>query len=107
MKILLTGAFGNVGASTAQELLRQGHAVRALDLPTWANRRTARRSGIKDIVWGDMRQPEIVAAAVADREVVIHLAAIFPPHSEVAPARAEEVNVGGTRNLLAAIAAEP
>jgi len=37
MNVLLTGAFGNVGLSTLEELLRQGHQVRCFDLKTRAN----------------------------------------------------------------------
>lgn len=107
MKVLLTGAFGNVGLSTLRELVRQGHTVRCFDLPTRANRRAAARCGAHEIVWGDIRRPEEVAAAVAGQEAVIHLVAIFPPHSEAHPDRAEAVNVGGTKHILAAIAACP
>jgi UDP-glucose 4-epimerase len=107
MKVLLTGAFGNVGMSTLQELLRQGHVVRCFDLSTRANRRAAARCAAHEIHWGDIRSPEAVTAAVADQDAVIHLVAIFPPHSEAVPGRAEAVNVGGTKNVLAAIAASP
>ena len=31
MKVLLTGAFGNIGFSTLQTLLQQGHSVRCFD----------------------------------------------------------------------------
>ena len=66
MKVLLTGAFGNVGTSTLEELAERGHQVRCFDLQTKANRRTAKRfAGQMEVVWGDLRNPEAVADAVA------------------------------------------
>jgi len=65
------------------------------------------------VVWGDLRRPEDVAAAVRDQEVVVHLAFIIPKlsatgvESEVRPAWAREINVGGTQNLLNAMKALP
>ena len=104
MKVLLTGAFGNIGANALKEMVQQGHQVRCFDLATAENRKTAARFGDRvEVVWGDLRNADDVAAAVADREVVIHLAFIIPIDSEVRPDWAREINVGGTRNLLDAM----
>lgn len=114
MKVLLTGAFGNVGVSTIDELLRQGHTVRCFDLQTPANIATARRyQGRIDVAWGDLRSPGDVAAAVQGQDVVLHVAFIIPKmsrtgiESELRPDWAEAINVGGTRNLIEAMAAQP
>ena len=114
MNVLLTGAFGNVGKSALAELLRQGHTVRCFDLKTRANERAARRfRGRIEVVWGDLRCPEDIAAAVRDQDVVVHLAFIIPKmsatgvESEARPDWAREINVGGTRNLLDAMQALP
>lgn len=114
MKVLLTGAFGNVGVSAIEALLQQGHAIRCFDLPTPANERTARRyRGRIEVFWGDLRVPEDVAVAVAGVEVVLHVAFIIPKmsatgiESELRPDWAEAVNVGGTRNLIRAMEAQP
>jgi UDP-glucose 4-epimerase len=114
MRVLLTGAFGNVGSSTLRELLAQGHTVRCFDIPSKANQRAARRlRGRAEVVWGDLRRPEDVARAVADQEVVIHLAFIIPKLSATGvgvddrPDWAREINVGGTQNLLEAMKAQP
>jgi UDP-glucose 4-epimerase len=113
-KVLLTGAFGNVGMSGLEELLTQGHQVRCFDLETKANQKAARRfDGRIEVVWGDLRRPEDVAAAVRDQDVVVHLAFIIPKlsatgvESEARPDWAREINVGGTRNLLDAMEALP
>jgi len=114
MKVLLTGAFGNVGMSALTELVKQGHSVRCFDLKTKANQKAAQK--FKDqieVTWGDLRRPEDVAAAVRDRNVVVHLAFIIPKmsatgiESEAQPDLARAVNVGGTRNLIEAMQAQP
>lgn len=112
--VLVTGAFGNIGLSTLEELLRQGYRVRCFDLKTKANEKAARRlRGQIEVVWGDLRRPEEVAVAVQDQDAVIHLAFIIPRLSatgfecEEHPDWAWEINVGGTRNLIEAMKARP
>jgi UDP-glucose 4-epimerase len=114
MNVLLTGAFGNVGTSTLEELIRQGHTVRCFDLKTKANKKAAQRfKGQVEVVWGDLRRPKEIAPAVRDQEVVVHLAFIIPKlsvtgvESEDRPDWAREINVGGTQNLLDALKALP
>jgi len=108
MKVLLTGAFGNVGAQALECLVEHGHQVRCFDIKTRAGKGIAGRFRDKiETVWGDLRNPDDVAAAVEGRDVVIHLGFIIPPHSEKSPQLAHEVNVGGTRNLLNALQALP
>ena len=114
MKVMITGAFGNVGVSTVEHLVKQGHDVRCFDVRTKANEKMAHRfRGKVDVAWGDLRHYAAVAAAVQDRDVVIHLAFIIPKlsitgiGSEDSPAWARSINVGGTQNLIAAIKAQP
>jgi UDP-glucose 4-epimerase len=114
MNVLLTGAFGNIGISTLEELLRRGHAVRCFDVKSRLNRKIARRYRDRvEVKWGDLRNPREVAAAVEGQEVVIHLAFVIPKmshtgvESEARPEWSREVNVGGTGNLLNALKALP
>jgi nucleoside-diphosphate-sugar epimerase len=114
MKILLTGAFGNLGQATLEELLRRGHQVRAFDLRAGANLRAARRYGDRlDVFWGDVRQRAGLFVAVEGQETVVHLAYVIPHlsttgvNSEDRPDWARQINVGGTRNLLDAMLAQP
>ena len=110
MRVLLTGAFGNVGLVTLDELLKQGHQVRCFDLPSPTNQKAARACP-KDteVVWGDLRRPDDVARAVCGQDAVVHLAFIIPKlsvtglESEKCPDVAREVNVDGTRNLITAL----
>ena len=114
MKILITGAFGNIGQATLEALIRRGHEVRCFDVPTKRNRRIAKRwrQSPIEIQWGDLRNLEDVQRSVIDREAVIHLAFVIPTLSatgvstEDAPDWAYEINVGGSRNLIRAMKAQ-
>ncbi len=108
MRVLVTGAFGNVGESALLEILPRGMDVIAFDVPTKQNREVyeglADNSNL-DVVWGDIRDRELVSRTISnDLDCIIHLAAIIPPASEANPQLAHEVNVGGTRNLLDGVA---
>ena len=114
MKVLLTGAFGNIGSATLEEVLRRGHAVRCFDVKTKANERAASTLGPDvEVVWGDLRRAEDVARAVDGQDVVVHLAFVIPKlsatgrSSEDDPVWARSINVGGTGTLIAALAARP
>ena len=104
MKILVTGAFGSVGIHTLEELIKEGHEVRVLELKTGANKKIYERfkSDI-EIFWGNITNKDDVAKAVSGQDAVIHLAFIIPPASEEKPNWAWEINVGGTHNLLNAM----
>jgi nucleoside-diphosphate-sugar epimerase len=115
MKVMLTGAFGNVGTSTIEALIEQGHQIRCFDVNTKQNRKVAKR--FKDqieVVWGDIRRHEDVAKAMKGCETVIHLCFIIPSttswtgkSSEVHPEWAREINMGGTQNVISAAKALP
>jgi nucleoside-diphosphate-sugar epimerase len=106
MKVLLTGAFGNLGSLVIGELLERNHHVIAFDVPNKTNRKMSR--GFADdpdveVVWGDIRDEDQVASLVHRVDAVVHLAAIVVPFSEKHPELAHAVNVGGTENILRAI----
>jgi UDP-glucose 4-epimerase len=103
MKVLLTGAFGNIGESTLLALFQKGHEIRCFDIDTQRNRKKASElltHGNFEVVWGSITEREQLEPALNDIDAVIHLAAILPPVSEKKPEFAKEVNVGGMRNLL-------
>jgi UDP-glucose 4-epimerase len=101
--VLLTGPFGNIGSHTLPELLRQGHTVRCFARDSAANRRRARSLPAgAEIAWGDIRDDAAVTTATEGVDAVVHLAALIPPVSEERPDLAREVNVDGTRNVVAA-----
>jgi nucleoside-diphosphate-sugar epimerase len=99
MKTLVTGATGFTGGHLARSLAAQGHGVRVLVRPS-SNRESLDEAGF-EIVPGDLRDAEAVDRAVAGVDQVYHIAAAFrlagQPDSHY-----REVNVGGTKNVLAA-----
>lgn len=106
MKVLLTGAFGNLGSLVVEKLVERKHHVVAFDVPTGPNLKMSRRFQDHpdvEIVWGDIRDEALVAALVHRVDAVLHLAAIIAPFSERDPELSHAVNVGGTENILRAI----
>ncbi|MHA1673528.1 MAG: NAD-dependent epimerase/dehydratase family protein [Promethearchaeota archaeon] len=112
MNILLTGAFGNVGSSTLDELLNQGYNVRIFELPTKRNRHIAKNFDRVEyldrveLFWGDLRNYSDVLAAMDNIDVILHVGGIIPPLADRLPELAEAVNVGGTENILRAMHAQ-
>jgi nucleoside-diphosphate-sugar epimerase len=108
MKVLLTGAFGNVGLYTVDALLAERHDVVAFDLRSPRARRSAARLDPRvKVAWGDVTDSASLAAALEGVEAVVHLAAIIPPHVDRAPDLARRVNVEGTRRLIEQMEASP
>jgi nucleoside-diphosphate-sugar epimerase len=102
MKALVTGGAGFVGSNLALALLTSGHEVRLLD-----NFSTGNRSNLEpleaELVEGDLRSYERVAAAVQGVEVVFHQGALpSVPRSIQDPLTSTAVNVEGTLNVLLA-----
>jgi nucleoside-diphosphate-sugar epimerase len=101
MKILLTGGAGYIGSTLTPFLLAAGHQVRVLDhlayggqslLGVWAH------PGF-EFIRGDIRDREILRTAVADRDAVVHLAAIVGD-----PACSREPDLARSTNLDASLA---
>src|SRR5215470_16907197 len=108
MKVLLTGAFGNIGSHTVRALLDEGHQVVALDRDGPAARRAAQRLGERvRVVWGDITDRTALTAALDGVDAVVHMAAIIPPHVDQAPDVARRVNVGATLALIESMEASP
>ncbi|MFW9850927.1 MAG: NAD-dependent epimerase/dehydratase family protein, partial [Candidatus Thorarchaeota archaeon] len=108
MRILLTGAFGNVGESTLLALFSNGYDIRCFDLDTKRNRKKANElhtHGEFEITWGSITEEDQLRPALHDIDVIIHLAAIIPPLSETNPELAKVVNVQGMKNLINCLSA--
>jgi nucleoside-diphosphate-sugar epimerase len=102
VKALVTGGAGFIGSNLALALLASGHEVRLLD-----NFSTGHRSNLEpqdaELVEGDLRSYERVAAAVNGVEVVFHQGALpSVPRSIQDPLTSTAVNVEGTLNVLLA-----
>ena len=100
---MVTGGAGFIGSNVAEGLVRRGDRVRVFD-----NFSTGRRENLAgldgvEIVEGDLRNPAEVRRAVAGVEGVFHEAALRSvPRSVDDPVSTNDVNVGGTLNLLMA-----
>ncbi|MBN2322202.1 MAG: NAD(P)-dependent oxidoreductase [Spirochaetes bacterium] len=104
MKVLVTGAFGNVGTGTLQELLRRNHEVRIFEKDTQRNRIIAGRYKRKaEVRFGDILNIRDLDEAVRGMDVIVHLAAVIPPLADRNPELARYVNVGGTENVIRAM----
>lgn len=110
MRVLLTGAFGNIGLTTLNALLDAGHQVRCFDvespltlktMESFARHMNGEKRSRCEIVWGDLRTYSL-AALTKDVDAVVHLAAILPPVSESNEELARQVNVDATEGLLRA-----
>lgn len=106
MTVLVTGAFGNLGAATVEALLADGRRVRALRFGGEGAALARRWRGRVEVVDGDVRAPETLARAVRGVDVVVHLAYVIPPACLEQPDEARRTNVDGTRNLVDALRAE-
>jgi UDP-glucuronate 4-epimerase len=103
-RVLVTGAFGCIGAWTVTELIREGREVVTFDLS-----QEPRRIGLllDDVagfrhVAGDITDGAAVDAAFDDVTHVIHLAALQVPFVRADPPLGARVNVLGTVNVFEA-----
>jgi nucleoside-diphosphate-sugar epimerase len=105
MRILITGAFGNIGKAVIEEAGKRHHEIIVFEIENKKTRKAARkyREKIKDVFFGDIRNFEDVKKAVRECDAVIHLAAIIPPISKKHRELTMTVNYGGTVNLIHAI----
>lgn len=99
--VLVTGARGFIGRAIRKLLQRSGYSVRALDLPEAAAPGTGHFSVGPDIGIDitDRKQLRLLFQA-RPIAAIVHLAAILPTMAQREPARATQVNVEGSLNLL-------
>jgi dTDP-glucose 4,6-dehydratase len=108
-KILVTGADGFIGSHLVEQLVRQGHDVRAFVLYNsfnswgWLDSSAPDVAGQFDVFSGDIRDPHGVRAAMQGCDVVLHLAALIGiPYSYHSPDTYVDTNIKGTLNVLQA-----
>jgi nucleoside-diphosphate-sugar epimerase len=94
-RVLVTGATGDFGRDVVRRLL-----VRGADVVAFARRPLPDRR--VQSVTGDIRDPDAVERAMRGADVVVHFAWALEPLPTEAENRA--INVGGTVNVLAAMA---
>jgi dihydroflavonol-4-reductase len=98
MNVFLTGATGFVGSHVARALAAQGARLRLL---IRSSSRLDNLEGLSsETVTGDLRNPDSFRSALADCEVLVHVAADYRLWVRD-PQVMYAANVDGTRNLLA------
>lgn len=102
MKLLITGAFGNLGFMCIEQALGMGHDVVAFDLDTSANRKLATQLANRvDVRLGDLRDPACLGELLDDVDAIVHNASVLPPITENSPELAHEINVEACKGLIA------
>jgi len=132
MKFLVTGGAGFIGSHIVERLLKEGHFVRVLDnfssgkkenlgfalgtvtagggtpgLPIGRGASVATSGPVPDfeLIKGDIRDKSTCDTACRDIDYVLHQAALRSvPKSMKDPESYNEVNIGGTLNMLQAAA---
>jgi nucleoside-diphosphate-sugar epimerase/phosphohistidine swiveling domain-containing protein len=97
VRIAVTGASGVLGRGLATRLLSQGHDVAGI-----ARHRPESWPSAADFVAADIRDADAVQRALAGADVVAHCAWTKSPGYD--DRISEQVNIEGTRNVLAAMA---
>ncbi len=106
-KVLVTGADGFIGSHLVEALVRKGYDVRAFVFYNsfsswgWLDYCGDDVRENLEVFAGDIRDPHGVQAAMAGREVVLHLAALIGiPYSYHSPDTYVDTNIKGTLNVL-------
>jgi NAD dependent epimerase/dehydratase len=104
-RVLVTGAGGFIGSHLVERLAVLGAEVRALvhynSLGRWGWLDESPVAKDIQVVAGDITDRDALREALADREIVFHLAALIAiPYSYRAPESYVRTNVEGTLNVL-------
>jgi len=100
MKVLVTGGTGFTGKALVKRLIDEGHEVVVLDYKEGLKTAEIRSWGAEVII-GSVTEKNIVENCMDSVDVAHHLAAAFR-ELDVPDSYYREVNVEGTRNVLAA-----
>ena len=104
-KILITGAAGFIGSHLTELCIEKGFSVRAFvhynSRNTWGWLEQSKYLNQIEVISGDIRDYDSVAAAVKGCDWVFHLAALIGiPYSYVSPQAYIRTNIEGTYNIL-------
>ncbi len=103
MNFLVTGGTGFIGSALANYLIAQGHQVRAIDDLSAGGERQNLDARVL-FTRGDVRDIPKLWTLLNGVDCVVHTAArVSVPESVLYPVEYNEVNVGGTVSLMAAV----
>jgi nucleoside-diphosphate-sugar epimerase len=104
--ILVTGGAGYVGTALVPQLLERGYEVTVFDRLLWGPDPIIPffRNSSFHFIRGDVRNTSALKEAVKHADAIVHLAAIVGfPACDMNPKLADDTNVGGAKNLAAAM----
>lgn len=101
MRVLVTGASGQLGRHVVAQLLERGYAVKALIMPG-EKLSDELKSECYEIVEGNLIEPEVAENAVKDVEAVIHTANLVSPLPGMSDCQFFANNVLSTYNIARA-----
>ena len=104
IRVLVTGAYGNLGSTTVLKLFENPNAEitcfgRESENGIRMHKMLSKKGHFKT-VWGDIRDREAVKEAVKGQDCIIHMAALLVPKTEEDPTLAHDVNVNGLKNII-------
>jgi UDP-N-acetylglucosamine 4-epimerase len=106
MKIVVTGGAGFIGSNTCEAFVNEGLEVICLDNFLTGKRENIAQlmnSSLFTLVEGDIRNLDDCKKAVEGADLVLHLAALGSvPRSIADPITTNNINIGGTLNMLVA-----
>lgn len=102
MKALVTGGAGFIGHHLVADLVNRGDEVIVIDnMITGSRERLAHLESHISVLQADIREPETWRGAVRGVETVFHLAALPSVQRSIDdPETTNEINVGGTINVM-------
>ncbi|MFX1587003.1 MAG: NAD-dependent epimerase/dehydratase family protein [Promethearchaeota archaeon] len=104
--ILITGASGSVGIKVFHEFYARNDKY---NITLFLRGSKKNKKLFKDfredlnIIWGDLRNNYEVEEAVANQDLVLHIAGIIPVSKESSPETTYAINVDGTKNIINAM----
>ncbi|MFX1460279.1 MAG: NAD-dependent epimerase/dehydratase family protein [Promethearchaeota archaeon] len=102
-KILITGASGSVGIKVFHEFFARKHKYNITLFLRDSKKNKKLFKNYREelsIVWGDLRNFNEVEKAVANQDIILHIAGVIPISEESNPEVTQAVNVDGTKNII-------
>lgn len=104
-RVLVTGASGSIGVEVIKNLLDdEDYEITALDLDNIRSKKKLKSFNKKiNIITGDICDDALIEALVRSHDVIIHLAGVMPPFSELSPDASDRIDYDGTNNIVKSI----